>query len=295
MNLYKEVTEKVLQLMEEHGSGFTLPFARMGGWPVNAATGNRYHGINTLMLGLFGGGATIWASYKQWQKVGAQVRRGEQGMHIVFYKTGNGERDNVKTGEREGYTYPILRHSSVFSSDQVDDCPAALIEKYAPNVNGEDLTERLANVDAYINNLGANVVHGSVDGAYYRPGTDTIHMPAREAFQSTDTSSCSQNYYSTFLHECTHWTGAPSRLHRLKTERNKNGYAYEELIAELGATFQCKLLAISSEPRVDHAQYLSGWIKALKSDTRFIFRAAAEAQKAVEYMDTLQEEKAAAA
>jgi antirestriction protein ArdC len=287
-NIREEITAKVIALMEEHGTGFILPFASMSGWPTNATTGARYNGINVLMLGLFGRGCTLWASYKQWAAAGAQVRRGEKGTPIVFYKTGKGERTNSATGHAESFSYPILRHSTVFGADQVDGCPQSILDKHAPD-NGTDLTERLDAVDRYIDNCGATVEHGSLTGAFYSPATDSVHMPAREAFSATDTSTATECYYSTYLHELGHWTGARSRLDRLG-DKNKRGYAYEELIAELTAAFQCKLLGISSEPRPDHAQYLNGWLQALKSDTSYIFKASAQAQKAVQFMDALQAE-----
>ena len=119
-------------------------------------------------------------------------------------------------------------------------------------------------------------------------------MPNRELFSETATSTATENYYSTSCHEHAHWTGLKSRLDRLEL-KNKKGYAFEELVAELSAAFLCNQLDISSEPRADHAQYLAGWLTALGSDTDYIFKAAAEAQKAVDFMDSLQQPAAKAA
>lgn len=82
-------------------------------------------------------------------------------------------------------------------------------------------------------------------------------------------------------------TGHKSRLDRLDS-KNKRGYAFEELVAELSAAFLCNQLGVSSEPREDHVQYLASWLSALKNDTDYIFQAASMAQKAVDYMDGLQ-------
>ena len=74
----------------------------------------------------------------------------------------------------------------------------------------------------------------------------------------------------------THWTKHPSRLNR-DTGRNKwsdEGYAVEELVAELGVTFLCADLGIEPEPREDHATYIASWLKVLKDDKRAIFTAA---------------------
>jgi antirestriction protein ArdC len=110
-------------------------------------------------------------------------------------------------------------------------------------------------------------------------------MPDRESFVDTECSSATENYYSTLFHELTHWTGAKHRLDRQFGKRfGDNAYAFEELVAELGAAFNCATLGITSTPRADHAQYIENWLQVLKGDKRAIFHAASKAAQSVDYL-----------
>src|SRR5829696_1401201 len=102
-------------------------------------------------------------------------------------------------------------------------------------------------------------------------------MPPIEAF--TDAES----FYATLAHETTHWTRHGNRLERDFGRKvwGDEGYAREELVAELGAAFLAADLGLSLEPRADHASYIADWIKVLKGDKRAIFSAAAHAERAV--------------
>jgi antirestriction protein ArdC len=86
-----------------------------------------------------------------------------------------------------------------------------------------------------------------------------------------------------------HWTGHASRNAREFGKRfGDRAYAFEELVAELGAAFLCADLGITPEPREDHAAYLAHWLKVLKEDKRAIFTAAAAAQRAADTLHALQ-------
>ena len=195
----------------------------------------------------------------------------------------------IKDKETDKVKGLYFRGASVFSAAQVEGWEA-------PTVEAPDLTEVLANVDTYLKNIGADVRHSTEGRAYYNPSSDYIQMPHREQFAATDTSNATECYYSTLLHEHTHWTGHKSRLNRLEL-KNKRGYAFEELIAELGACFLSVDLGISVEVRPDHSQYIAGWLQALTSDSGsdYIWKAASEAQKAVDYLNAAQQEEAIAA
>jgi antirestriction protein ArdC len=62
----------------------------------------------------------------------------------------------------------------------------------------------------------------------------------------------------------------------------------EELVAELGAAVLCADLSLTPEPRDDHAAYIASWLKVLKNDRRAIFTAAAHAQRAADFLASLQ-------
>jgi len=147
-----------------------------------------------------------------------------------------------------------------------------------------DLTERLAGAETVIANTGAIIRHGGAR-AYYDRIADSVTMPDRWRFMNTETSTATQGYYSTLLHELTHWTGSKDRLDRIKGKRfGDENYAFEELVAELGASFLCAHLGIENEPRLDHAQYIENWLQVLKNDKQAIFSAASYASKAMNYI-----------
>jgi len=145
------------------------------------------------------------------------------------------------------------------------------------------LSERIGAVDSFIRATGATVRHGG-NSTYYSPGTDTIQLPPFEAFRDKE------SYYATGLHELTHWTKHEKRLNRDfgRKRFGDDGYAREELVAELGAAFLCADLGITPEIRDDHAAYLGHWLSILKEDKRAIFSAAAHAQRAADYLNTFQ-------
>lgn len=148
--------------------------------------------------------------------------------------------------------------------------------------------EVLSQVEAYVAATGARIAFGG-ESAFYRPLTDTIHMPDRTRFVGSATSSATECLYSTLLHELTHWTGVKTRCDREFGKRfGDDAYAMEELVAELGAAFLCADLGIANTPRPDHAAYISHWLTVLKADKKAIFTAASKASQAVDYLDALQ-------
>ena len=278
------VTEKLVQQMEKVGTDWSKPFRSMAHLPINAITGEEYHGSNTFLL-MLGTDDSEFAGYQQWASKGAQVRKGEKGHVILRPAIAKDKNDPDKTFIR-GF-YPAY----VFGRSQVDNAPDPIYTE-----KRVDLTEAIQQADSYFDKVGATVVEGDGGRAFYAPEPDSITMPPRAAFTDTATSTATECYYGTLAHEHVHWTGRKTRLDRLKFERwGDELYAFEELVAEIGATFLCVKLGISNEPRADHAQYLNSWIKNLKKDPDALFKAASQAQKAVEYLDTLQASAAIAA
>src|SRR5258706_10110953 len=140
------------------------------------------------------------------------------------------------------------------------------------------MPERITRADAFFTNIGADVRHGG-NSAFYAPASDHIQMPPFQAFRD------SVSYYSTLAHEHTHWTATAGRCDRQLGKRfGDSAYAAEELIAELGAAFTCAHLGLSTQPRADHAAYISSWLKVLKADARAIFTAASKAQQATDWL-----------
>jgi len=222
----------------------------------------------------------VWGTYLQWSEAGAQIRKGEKSAYIVFYNeiTVAGE-----DGDSEGVdTRLFARATPVFAAEQVDGWTPPTIDAPATVITPIEQAE------AFVAATGATITHGG-SRAFYRPATDSIQIPPREAFIGTATSSPAEAYYSTLLHELTHYSGHETRCNRQLGRRfGDDAYAMEELIAELGAAFLCADLRITDEPRADHAQYLSHWLTVLKADKKAIFTAASKASEAATFLAALQ-------
>lgn len=278
-DIYENVTARIVEAMETAGRDWQRPWLAVSHMPKNATTGRQYNGVNVVNLWLTVSESGLWASYKQWASIGAQVRQGERGTMIVYAGTGVAKEksEDGDKGEKGENTYRFLRSSFVFSAEQVDGYTAPTVATLSP-------VERNEGAERFIAATGAKIQHGK-GGAYYAPELDYIGMPAREAFTATATSTREESYYSAALHELAHWSGHKSRLARdLNNRFGSQAYAAEELIAEMGAAFLCAELGISPQPRADHAQYLNLWLAVLRSDKRAIFTAASAATKAAEFL-----------
>lgn len=298
MSIHETITQQIADAIERGAGEFIMPWHCQNYRPRNLVSKKAYRGANTLALWATaterGYTSGTWATYKQWAEIGAQVRKGEKATHIAFYKTldrktdAQSETDGESSETRNSFL--MAKAYFVFNACQVDGYAAEPATASAANP-----VAAIAAADQFIGQLGAIVTHNEA-AAYYRRDTDTINMPPKTVFTGTLTSTATESYYSTLLHELTHWTGAPHRLNREKGKRfGDSVYAFEELIAELGAAFACADLGITSAPRVDHAQYIAHWLAALKSDSRAIFKAASAAQSALDWMHAKQSPVAIAA
>jgi antirestriction protein ArdC len=287
-DIHQHITNQIVAAIE-HGAGeFHLPWHSTGGAimrPTNIASKKPYRGVNIVALWAAseqnGFGSGLWGTYRQWAEAGAQVRKGEKSSYIVFYKEieiagGSAEQD----ANAESETRLFARATPVFAAEQVDGYELPAIANPNP-------VETIAAADAFVMATGASITHGGAR-AYYRPSTDSIQLPPRDAFIGSATSTAAESYYSTVLHELTHWTSNEQRCNRQLGKRfGDNAYAMEELIAELGAAFLCSELGITAEPRADHAQYLASWLSVLKADKRAIFTAASKASEAASFLSEL--------
>ena len=176
----------------------------------------------------------------------------------------------------------VMRTSRAFNADQVDG--------YRPPFHIVEEPDRIPDVEAFVSNLPGLDLRFGGGRAYYNPSNDFVQMPKLEYFFS------SHGYYSTLLHECAHWSGHDDRMARDFSGRfGSEAYAFEELVAELSAAFLCGDLGISNEPREDHAEYIAGWLRVLKKDSRAIFKASSEAAKAADFLCTFSKKEKEAA
>lgn len=284
-DIHQEITDKLISLIEAG----TLPWrkdwtsksGRSSGFPVNISSGKPYNGVNVVLLWCEaqakGYASNTWGTYKQIKAAGGNVQRGSKATTIVFYKPLKVE--DKKTGEDK--TIPLLRSFNVFNLDQTDIVTPSVLtpETIQPSISPIQIAED------FIVSTKAIYSHGGVS-AYYSPLADTINMPKRDDFLS------SEGYYATFIHELTHWTGHKTRLDRLHKHDKRFGsesYAYEELVAELGSAFMCAELGIEA-PIENHASYLASWLKVLEQDKKAFFSASAEASRAFNHLQDLRKE-----
>jgi antirestriction protein ArdC len=285
-DIHQHITDQIIAALERGVAEFKLPWHRAAGnviRPTNVASKKPYRGVNILTLWASadarGFETGLWGTYRQWAEAGAQVRKGEKAAYIVFYK------EFLVAGEDDEDTEKRLfaRATPVFSAEQVEGYALPSVDT-TPNV-----VEPIVHAEAFVAQTGAQIVHGG-SRAFYRPATDHIQMPPREAFIGTTTSTPVESYYATLLHELTHWTGAEARCNRQLGKRfGDQAYAMEELVAELGAAYLCADLALTAVTREDHAAYIGSWLAVLKSDKRAIFTAAAQAQRACDFLTAFGE------
>ena len=225
--------------------------------------------------------APIWMTFRQARDLGGQVRKGEKGSQVVYANSITKTEADEATGEEETRKIPFLKGYTVFNVEQIDNLPAHYYAKAAEPVL--DPVERIAPVEAFLAETKADISHGG-NRAYYMPSQDRIQMPPFEFFRDPE------SYYATLLHESVHWTKHPTRLDREfgRKRWGDEGYAMEELVAEIGAAFLSADLGITPDMREDHASYIASWLKVLKNDKRAIFTAAGHAQRAATYLHDLQ-------
>ena len=246
-------------------------------------TGQPYSGINILMLWAaaieHGFSAPVWMTFRQAAELNAHVRKGEKGSLVVYANslTRTEQDDEGQEIERD---IRFLKGYTVFNVQQIEGLP----EHYY-HIPESRLTpvERIARADQFFANLPVQIRSGG-NRAYYAVEPDYIQIPPIECFRDAE------SFYSTLGHEAVHSTRHPSRLAREfgRKQWGDEGYAREELVAELGSAFLCADLEITPEVREDHAAYLASWLTILKNDTRAIFQAASYAQRAVDYLHSLQ-------
>jgi antirestriction protein ArdC len=224
--------------------------------------------------------SNLWASYRQWRELGAQVRRGERGSLVVFYKRTETAPTEPDDPDRSRRLRVFAKASWVFNLAQVDGYQPPAVPPLTP-------LEGCHEVEAFVEALCPMIQHGFAR-ACYRRDTDTIEMPERHWFLEEADRPPLEGYYAVLLHELTHWSGAHHRLNRQFGQRfGDEAYAMEELVAELGAAFLCAAVGLSTEPRPDHAAYVASWLKVLGRDPRALFFVAGKAQEAAEFMTYL--------
>jgi len=285
-DIYARITNKIIEDLEkgdltwrkpwhsEHLSGHVMRPLRWNNIP--------YTGINTLVLwgtaAEKGYALPHWMTFKQAIEMKATVRKGEKGAQIVY--ADRIVKEDEKGDEAKTTSIPFLKSYTVFNVAQIDGLPRAFYQ--IPEITVCNPEQRNEELEFYFTQTKADIYTGTQ--ASYNQSTDRIQIPPFESFESAT------SFYATLAHEITHWTKHPKRLNRDfgRKQYGDEGYAKEELVAELGACFLAADLGFEPMPEEQHAAYIKSWLKALKNDKRLIFAAASHAQKAVEYIHSTQ-------
>jgi antirestriction protein ArdC len=287
-DIYARITAKIVTALEDGVRPWVRPWnAEYAAGRITRPlrhNGQPYTGINILSLWTSateqGFAAPIWMTYRQATEIGAQVRKGEKGSPVVYANSITRNDPDADSGAEVARDIHFLKGYTVFNVEQIEGLPAQYTTPASPRL---DVPARIVRAESFFAATGATISYGG-NRAFYRPSTDSIVLPSFETFRDAE------SFYATMAHECCHWTSASSRLARdFGSKRfGSEGYAMEELVAELGAAFLCADLDLTLEPREDHAAYLANWLEILKADNRAIFTAASHAQRAADFLNTLQ-------
>lgn len=295
LDVYERITAKIVADLEqgvrpwlkpwnaEHAAGRITRPLRSNGIP--------YRGINIVMLWMEamekGFSAPIWMTFKQALELGAHVRKGEKGSLVVYADTITRTQEDEQGKESEA-VIPFMKGYTVFNVEQIENLPSQYhASAQAPRL---DPIQRIERAETFFAATGITTIHGG-NMACYSVTQDQIRMPLIETFRDAP------SYYATLGHEQIHATRHSSRLDRDfgRKRWGDEGYAMEELVAELGAAFVCADLALTPEVREDHASYLASWVKVLRNDRRAVFAAASHAQKGADYLAGMQKPQEAEA
>ena len=275
--VYQIVTDRIIKKLEAG----TIPWRKpwndratnpTGALAINYKTQKAYRGVNQLLLE-----PGEYATYKQVQEAGGQVRRGSKGEIIVFWKW-------LEDENNPDHKIPLLRYYTVFNiATQCDGIKSKHIAKPAPATTVALIAEAEAIVAAY---PAPPSISFAPNRAYYRPSADAISVPPITDYPNP------HEYYSTLYHELVHSTGHHSRLNRSGVVANTGfgteNYSREELIAECGAAMLCAVAGIDNSTLDNSAAYIAGWLSRLQEDPKLIVQAAAAAQKAADHILNLK-------
>ena len=274
---YQVITDRMLALLEQGTVPWQQPWDSATGVPRNLFSQRPYTGINVWLLTAMGYASPFWATFNQVIQAGGRVRKGTKGVPVVFWKVYT--KDDAETGEADKRF--VLRYYTVFNAVQLAGLALPEIPVIPPHCSPIERCDTLVRTMPH----RPEIIHGH-QRAFYKPATDTLHMPIPACFRSPEA------YYATLFHELTHSTGHRSRLNRKTlTDLCLFGdpeYAQEELVAEMGATYLCGVCGIANATLANSAAYLQNWMQAVRNDPTMLVHAAAQAQKAADHIQDLQ-------
>jgi antirestriction protein ArdC len=283
MDMYSIVTERIINLLESGVVPWRRPWTSTG-LPRNLVSKKPYRGVNFFLLSASKYVSPFWLTMRQANELGGHIRKGEESTAVVFWKIDDLKQsteglDNEETGGKTHRRF-LLRFYRVWNIEQCE-LPQGVLDKLPKiETHEHDPIEAAERIIAAMPNPPKIQHAGSK--AFYSPITDRITLPPRELFASTE------EYYATALHEAVHSSGSQKRLAREGIcETAPFGppvYSKEELTAEMGAAYLCAEAGISNAVLENQAAYLAGWLKKLRDDRKLLIHAAAQAQRAADFI-----------
>ena len=293
MDVYSIVTERIIEKLEAGTIPWHKPWRSIGA-PQNLVSKKSYRGINVWLLTMQGYISPYWATLRQINELGGRVRKGEKSTPVVFWRIyvdgvevrANSDQHEPEREQEEGQGRRrfVLRYYSIFNTEQCE-LPASVSEKLVfPEQRQLDPIEACEKILTGMPNP-PEIVHAG-DQAFYSPITDRITMPPRGLFENAE------EYWSTFWHEAGHASGHRKRLNRDSiTEAAPFGsatYSVEEIVAEMTAAYLCGITGIENRTIDNSAAYVAGWLRQLRDQRKLIIHAAAQAQRACDYILNLK-------
>lgn len=275
--VYEMVTERIISQLEQGVIPWEKPWTGIRSGAYNRISKKSYSLLNQMLLKHDG----EYATYKQWQDLGGQVRKGEKSEIVVFWKIQPIEEEK-EDGTKEVKQIPLLRYYNVFHITQVDGVEPLTLDA----LNDIEPIEKAENI-LHDNWTKENITveHTASNKAYYSPNHDMIHLPLFEQFKDAN------EYYSTAFHESVHSTMKESRCNRSEDRKGKlvafgsNEYSKEELVSEIGSASLMNILGIETNKSFRNSSaYIQNWLSVLKNDVKFIISASSKAEKAVNYI-----------
>jgi len=241
--------------------------------PKNIVSKKEYRGVNIFLLACSEFSSPYWMTYKQCVDKGGHIIKGSKSTPVIFWKwLEPKETDATDTGK-----IPMLRFYNVFNLEQTEGIEPPVTTE---TINTFTPIERAEQIMAGMPLL-PEIKYGG-GRASYSPVLDYVKLPVPTSFELPE------EYYSTAFHELSHATGHESRVGRKGvTETSYFGsheYSKEELVAEMSASFLSAHAGIENTTIENSAAYIAGWLKALKNDKALLIHAAAQAQKASDYI-----------
>ena len=273
-----QINKRIVTALSEGKIPWLKPWTLNG--PRNLFSGREYTGLNRIILGLSPYSLPFWATYRQYQAAGLQVRKGEHGHGIIFAgSTVKTEKRTDEDGEETEQKKAVrfLKAFVVFNVAQTD-----YQEKgyQLPEVTENARLFRCDTIlSEYLRTQAIPVTSG--DRAAYSPAQDIIICPDISRFSS------SEHYYATMFHESIHSTGprVGRFSHSDPVVLGSDTYGREELVAEIGSAYLAALTGIDSQAVIQNQKaYLQNWAAAIRVDADLVLYAAGWAEKAADFM-----------